>query len=124
MLGYALTAIAVAILAGTGVGGGGLFVLYLAAICSYPQPKAQAVNLVFFIFAAAASLIYHLRHRRISPSAIAFCTLFAVGGTLIGTAIRNLLPENVLRIVFGIFLVAVGTRTLFAKEKSPENRGT
>ena len=53
---YSLAAFAVSVLAGTGVGGGGLFILYLVSVLGTPQTDAQAVNLVFFISAAIAAL--------------------------------------------------------------------
>ena len=84
MLIYSLAAFAVSVLAGTGVGGGGLFVIYLTMICGMAQAKAQAVNLVFFISAALAALPYHLTHRKMNTRLILFCTVFAIAGTLIG----------------------------------------
>ncbi len=124
MLGYAAVSFVVAMLAGTGVGGGGLFILYLAEFCSYGQFKAQAINLVFFIFAAAGSLLLRARHRSLDTSQLAECIIFSVGGTLIGTVIRTHLPENVLRTAFGIFLCLAGLRAVLKKSGSPEARET
>jgi len=117
MLIYSLAAFAVSVLAGTGVGGGGLFVIYLTMICGMAQAKAQAVNLVFFISAALAALPYHLTHRKMNTRLILFCTVFAIAGTLIGGILRNMLPERALQVSFGVMLVITGTRTLFKKRK-------
>ena len=38
-----------AILSGLGVGSAGIFVLYLTLIAGFPQPEAQALNLLFFL---------------------------------------------------------------------------
>ncbi len=124
MLEYAVASFAVALLAGTGVGGGGLFILYLAEFCSYGQLKAQAINLVFFIFAAAGSLLLRARHRAPDTSQLTECIIFAVGGTLIGTVIRTHLPEDMLRTAFGIFMCLAGLRALLKKSGSPEARET
>jgi uncharacterized membrane protein YfcA len=41
-----------AALSGIGVGGGGLFVIFLAIFTDTPQLIAQGMNLLFFIFSA------------------------------------------------------------------------
>ena len=45
----------VALLMGMGVGGGGLFVIFLTLCLNYGQINAQGTNLLFFIIAILAS---------------------------------------------------------------------
>lgn len=120
MIFYAIAAFAVSVLAGTGVGGGGLFVIYLTAICGTAQTKAQAINLVFFICAALAALPYHFTHRKMKLRLILFCTVFAVIGTLVGGALRQATSERTLQVIFGVMLVITGARTLFKKSEIPK----
>lgn len=118
MVAYALAALIISVLAGTGVGGGGLFILYLVSVYGTAQTNAQAINLVFFICAAAASLPYHGRHRKLHVKRILFCIAFAAAGTILGGAVRQRLPESAMRSIFGALLIITGVRTLFAKGKS------
>lgn len=123
MLSYALAALGVSVLAGTGVGGGGLFILYLSAVCAVPQANAQAINLVFFICAALAALPYHITHRKMDAKRLLICTVFAIAGTLIGTLVRQRLSEDSIRTVFGVMLVVTGARTLLRKKRlSPSEK--
>ena len=54
-------ALILAALSGMGVGGGGLFALYLKLFTDYPQIKVQALNLLFFMCACVAALCVHLQ---------------------------------------------------------------
>ena len=50
-----LVTLLIATLSGMGIGSGGLMVLYLTFVRHAPQLTAQGFNLLFFLFAAAAS---------------------------------------------------------------------
>ncbi len=107
------------ILAGMGVGGGGLLVIYLTMFDGVEQRDAQGVNLFFFIFASAASMIYHINKRKINLPFVLLCSIsgciFAVLGSLAAAAVE----PDILRSVFGGMLIAAGSfslwRSLFAK---------
>lgn len=120
---YSLAAFAVSVLAGTGVGGGGLFILYLVSVLGTPQTDAQAVNLVFFISAAIAALPYHIKKRRMDLRVILICIVFASVGTVLGTLLRQRLPEDAIRSAFGWLLVISGSITLLRRKKRPSENG-
>lgn len=106
-----------AILAGSGIGGGGLFVIYLTATGLFSQSDAQALNLVFFISAAVASMPVHLKNRRIKASIIVTSVLIGCVGTLIGGALRNVLSEGLIRKFFGTMLVGSGVMSITRKTR-------
>lgn len=108
-----IAAFTVATLAGTGVGGGGLFVIYLTLIGKVPQTTAQAINLIFFISASSAALVYHLKHRRLNLRLIAISIVFGVIGTLLGGILRQRLDESAVRSAFGVMLILTGGYSLF-----------
>jgi len=60
-----IAGICVSALAGLGVGGGGLLVIYLTIVKDIPQIESQGLNLLFFVAAGAASLIIHIKKRRL-----------------------------------------------------------
>ena len=53
----------VAALAGMGIGGGGLLVIWLVLIKHLPSPTAQGINLLFFIISALCALPIHIKRR-------------------------------------------------------------
>lgn len=106
-----------AALAGTGVGGGGLLVIYLTMVAGYSQTNAQAVNLLFFIAAALAALPYHAGKRKINKRAVFLCSALGIIGAIFGGALRDLLDPSAIRKIFGIMLIITGTGTLFKRKR-------
>ncbi len=105
-----------AVLSGMGVGGGGLFLLYLTLICEVEQKTAQLSNLVFFIAASAASLTVHVYRRRTDAAVIAILAAGGVIGAVIGASLAEVTETKVLRLLLGGFLVAGGAFSLFKKD--------
>ena len=106
---------AVAALSGLGVGGGGLFMIYLALFTDTPQLLAQGSNLLFFLFSSSAALCIHVSQRRLYPALILLLVLSGLGGALLGTQIAEHLNGVLLRRIFGIMLVITGIFTLKKK---------
>ncbi len=46
-----------ALLAGLGIGGGGLLVIYLVLWTNCEQLSAQGINLLFFLFSSASAMV-------------------------------------------------------------------
>ncbi len=105
-------ALAIALLSGLGIGGGGLFAVYLALCTSIPQLSVQGFNLIFFIFCATASVIVQIFRRNIHFGAVAVMSVFGLVGALFGSYLATLLPEEYLRRAFGIMLTAAGIMAL------------
>ena len=78
-----LASLLIAVLSGMGVGSGGLLVTDLTLVHGTPQLSAQYLNLLFFIFASAASLCIHLTHRRIRPLPTLLLCLFGLSVVVI-----------------------------------------
>jgi len=117
-----LAAFAVAALAGMGVGGGGLYVVYLTSVLGIGQLEAQGVNLLFFIAASAASSIIHLRKRR--PDIRTLATVAAIGAaaSIPGASLAAACDPDTVRTVFGIMLILSGSAALFKKGGKKEKR--
>ena len=112
MLFSAIISFIIAALSGMGVGGGGLFVIYLALFTDTPQLVAQGMNLLFFLFSASASVAVHLTKRKIYPLLIIILAASGAAGALFGTFLSRLLDPTVLRKSFGIMLVITGIFSL------------
>ena len=107
----------IAILAGMGVGGGGLLVLYLIYVRGVEQIAAQGINLVFFVFAALASMLYHTKRRKIDYKLCIGLIIFGCVGAVIGSFAANMISKTIVRQIFGWLLVTSGALSLFKRKK-------
>ncbi len=107
-----IIALVIALLSGLGVGGGGLFAVYLAVCTSVPQLSIQGYNLTFFLFCAAASVAVQIFRRKIYFGAVAVMAIAGLAGALGGSLLATVLPEELLRRAFGVMLVAGGIISL------------
>lgn len=110
--------VAIGALSGMGVGGGGLLVIYLTIFRNYAQLDAQAANLLFFIFAAGAALFVHLKKREIDYRTTAVFAISGIVGSLFGSSVTALVPENLTGKIFGAMLAVSGTITLVKSLRS------
>lgn len=102
----------IATLSGMGVGGGGLFVIYLSLFTATPQLMAQGINLLFFLLCAGSSLLFHLQKRKIYFVAVAIMASAGIVGSLLGSSVAAQIDEGILRKIFGVMLVISGILTL------------
>lgn len=104
----------IALLSGMGVGSAGLLVVWLTLTRDISQPAAQALNLYFFIFSSAASLLVHLRRRKIFWSAIVFMIAVGAAGAAAGSVLSAFIDPTLLRRMFGAMLIFGGLVSLWA----------
>ena len=114
-------AVTVGVLAGMGVGSGGIFLLYLTLIAEMEHKVAQGVNLLFFVFALSAAVPVHLSRYHIPTRVLGIILLMGIPGALIGSMLVPYLPVTFLRKSFGVLLIFSGCITLVRREK--KNRG-
>lgn len=105
------------VLSGLGIGGGTLLMVWMTAVMDVAQTTAQGINLLYFLPTAGCALLFHIKNRLIRwkvvlPAMISGC-VSAVGGALLATAIDT----GLLRRLFGGFLLLVGLRELFYRER-------
>ncbi len=105
--------ILIAALAGMGVGGGGLLVLYLVFIKDMGQLEAQGINLVFFVFAAGSSILYHIKKRKIRWKLVGLVIGVGVVGAYFGAKTAAAFEPIVLRRLFGWLMTISGVIVLF-----------
>ncbi len=104
-------------LAGLGVGGGSLLILWLTLVLNTEQNLARIINLLFFLPSAVISSIFRwkqgtLDFTRILPAIIAGCISAAVFSIL-----SKQIDIGMLKKLFGILLLLTGVRELFYKAK-------
>ena len=104
-------------LAGLGVGGGSLLLLWLTLVLNLEPTAARAVNLWFFLPAALVACHYRkkqgtLEIRKMVPAIAAGCI-----GALLGTKLGAALDTQLLKKAFGILLLVTGIREIFWKSQ-------
>ena len=103
-------------LAGLGVGGGSLLILWLTMVVQMETADARGINLLFFLPAAAVSCLFRWKQGKLDlkttiPAALTGC-LTAAGATWLSGRIDT----QLLRKGFGILLLFTGFRELFYKQ--------
>lgn len=111
----------IAVFSGMGVGGGGLFAVYLSVFTDVPQLAVQGYNLLFFLFSSGASVTLQLFRRKIPFFAVGIMIGAGILGALAGAALTDVVPSDWLRRIFGIMLVSGGIVSL---KKYSQNRST
>ena len=99
-------------LAGLGVGGGSLLIIWLTLVLKMDHPTARAINLMFFIASAGAVSLFRwkkwqLKIKKILPAMIAGC--IAAG---IFSWVSKIVDVDSIRKFFGILLLVTGIREL------------
>lgn len=105
------------LLAGLGVGGGTLLILWLTLIIKIDAGAAAGINLMFFIAAAGAVSLYRCRRgtlhlKAVLPGIAAGCITAAAGSVL-----RSMVDQQLLEQLFGILLLVTGVRELLYRPK-------
>ncbi len=108
------------ILASLGVGGGMILIIYLTIFAGYPQLEAQGINLIFFIPIAILSIIIHTKNKLIEWKPIIISIIGGILFAVMGTFIASYLGSDVLQKIFAGFILLVGIKELFYKEKNTD----
>ena len=103
----------IATLMGMGVGGGGLFVIYLTLCLNLPQFIAQGTNLCFFVIAVIGSLFIHLIQRRIYKWHVIIMSVFGSIGSILSSAYLSSFDPKYARIALGALLIIGGFSSLY-----------
>lgn len=112
----------VAILSGLGVGSAGLLVVWLTLFEGAPQLVAQGLNLIFFILSSGAALTVHIFRTPLLWQCILLLLPAGILGCFLGTALATVLPQALLRRIFGIMLIVSGCMGLSSSGRSAKNK--
>ncbi|MCI8437470.1 MAG: sulfite exporter TauE/SafE family protein [Lawsonibacter sp.] len=109
---------ATGVLSGFGVGGGTLLLVYMTAFAGVEQRLAQGINLLYFLPAGLLALPAHVKNGYIETPVL----LPAIGAGLVCAALAawaaTAMEVELLRKLFGAFLIVVGLMELFTKPDS------
>lgn len=104
-------------LAGLGVGGGSLLILWLTMILGIEQSSARSINLLFFFPSAVIASIFRIRQKSLPCKSIFPALITGPIAAAIATWIGLQINTEILKTGFGILLLITGLRELFYKPK-------
>ncbi|MBP3479285.1 MAG: TSUP family transporter [Oscillospiraceae bacterium] len=113
-----ITGLILGILAGLGVGGGSLLILWLTLVLGTESGIARTINLMFFLTAAGAVSLFRWRKgtldlKQLLPAIIAGCITAALFSWLRGYIHTELADK-----LFGILLLGTGLKELFYRPRN------
>ena len=108
-------------LAGIGVGGGSLLILWLTLVIGVEHGQARFINLLFFLPSALIACLFRwkqgsLEIRKILPAVLAGCVSAAVGSWF-----SYHLDTELLKKLFGGLLILTGIRELMYRSRKKEH---
>ena len=114
----AIAGLVCGVLSGMGIGGGTLLMVWMTAVQGMEQQTAQGINLLYFLPTAVFALFFHRKNRLlrlpvILPAAIAGSLTAALAAWLAWG-----IDMELLRKLFGGFLLLVGLKELFYRDKN------
>ncbi len=110
-------AVILGFLAGLGVGGGSLLLLWLTMVVGMEYPDARTINLLFFLPCAITATLFHRRQGRVNireilPAIVCGCIAAALSA-LIATRVDT----GIIKKFFGALLLFTGLRELFYRPR-------
>lgn len=109
------------VISGMGIGGGAILIPSLTLIFDFEQKMAQNINLLYFIPTAIIAIFVHSKNKNIETKGLLKIIIFGIVGAIIGSVIAINLKGEILRKIFGWFLLFMGISEMFKKEKEKKN---
>ncbi len=118
-----IIAAAFGFIGGMGLGGGIVLIPALTILFGYDQHAAQAATLLAFLPMSAAAIVVHLKAKRIKYRQAGLAAATGVGGAYLGAVIATMTGGDILRLIFGFFLLFLGgLRIYFTIKKNKKKR--
>ena len=117
---YLITGFVAGIISGMGIGGGVVLIPVLTLFLGFEQKIAQGVNLMYFIPTGAAALWVHYKNKCVETKIALVLAAFGVLGSATGAYLAAGVSSLVLRKLFALLIIIVGTNELFAAAGAKE----
>ncbi len=97
----------------TGVGGGVFFVPLLSLVYSFSPHQAIGTSLAVIVATALSSSIRYWRQKSVDYKVGLILALATIPGAFVGAYLTSFAEEELLSLIFGVFLVFVASRMAF-----------
>lgn len=113
MVGLFITGLLSGIISGMGIGGGTVLIPILSIFFNMPQKQVQSINLIYFLPTAAVALYTHIKNKRVEKEHLKGLVFAGLAGAAIGSVVALGLSNQMLRPMFGWFLMVMGIREIY-----------
>ena len=108
---------ALGFLAGLGVGGGSLLMLWLTAVIGIEYPHARIINMLFFLPCALICTLFRWKQGALNIRTVLPAIVAGSISAILATTISNQIDLALLKKLFGGLLVFTGIRELFYRPR-------
>ena len=108
---------ALGFLAGLGVGGGSLLMLWLTVVLGTPYTTARTINLLFFIPTALISCFFRRKQGALDLKKLLPAVLWGTASAALLSIVSGYLNIELLKKLFGGLLIVTGLRELFYRPR-------
>ena len=115
-------AVVLGFLAGLGVGGGSLLMLWLTTVIHMEYADARIINLLFFLPVGLIAVIIYAIKRKIKWKTVLFMATGGVLGAVLGLSLTGWIGGNLTAKLFGALLVFLGIKEIIIKKNKKENK--
>lgn len=105
-------------LAGLGLGGGSLLILWLTSVLAMDYPTARALNLLFFLPAAGVSSLLRWKQGKLPLKKILPAILCGCAAAAIFSYVGRNMDLHIIKKLFGLLLLATGLRELLYRPRN------
>jgi len=109
--------LAFGIIGGMGIGGGSILIPALVFLVGLSQHAAQGVNLAAFFPTAILAIWLHIKNGYIKYRMAFYLVLAGAIGAFLGAKLAVAISSDILKKLFGIFLLTMGIWELKRSEK-------
>ena len=113
------------IVSGFGMGGGIILIFLLTHILKVDYYTALSTNLIFFIPTSISAILINIKNKNVDYKLAIIISVFGVIGSIIGVNLALKINVNILKKIFGIFLVLISINeiyTLIKMHKKVKNK--
>lgn len=103
------------IISGLGIGGGTVLIPALIILMGLDQHQAQGINLIYFIPTAIMALRTHHKNGNVEWQTAKSLVWLGLVGAVAGSFLAVSMDANLLRKIFGGFLMVMGLSEVFKK---------
>ena len=101
------------IFSGIGMGGGTILIFLLSVFLGVEQHVAQATNLIYFIPTSISAILINYKEKNIDKKLALNISRVGVIGAIIGALISTNINVQILKKLFGIFLVIITIHEIY-----------
>ncbi len=113
-----LVGTALGFLAGLGVGGGSLLMIWLTVVLQLEYPQARTINLLFFLPSAVVSSLFRIHKGTIPLKKIWPAIASGICAALICSPFAQKFDTTLMKKALGIILIGTGLRELFYRPRN------